>query len=92
MIRIRFGSNLEDEAMSPKHLCDFSERAVGLLVIVIRSDYDTEWSAIWQVATRLGVGPETLRKSVEATTLPPTNPHPLRFKIEARSTLHRKQL
>lgn len=42
---------------------DFRERAVRL-VIETRSDHDTEWSAIRQVATRLGVGPETVRKWV----------------------------
>jgi transposase len=42
---------------------DFRERAVRL-VTETRSDHDTEWSAIRQVATRLGVGPETLRKWV----------------------------
>ena len=42
---------------------DFSERAVRL-VIETRPDHETEWSAIRQVATRLGVGPETLRKWV----------------------------
>jgi transposase len=42
---------------------DFRERAVRL-VTEARSDHDTEWSAIRQVATRLGVGPETLRKWV----------------------------
>ena len=29
-----------------------------------RSDHDTEWSAIRLVASRLGVGPETVRKWV----------------------------
>ena len=42
---------------------DFSERAVRL-VTETRPDHETEWSAIRQVATRLGVGPETLRKWV----------------------------
>ncbi len=42
---------------------DFRERAVRL-VTETRSDHDTEWSAIRQVATRLGVGPETARKWV----------------------------
>jgi len=42
---------------------DFRERAVRL-VTETRSDHDTEWSAISQVATRLGVGPETVRKWV----------------------------
>ena len=42
---------------------DFSERAVRL-VAETRPDHETEWSAIRQVATRLGVGPETLRKWV----------------------------
>ncbi len=42
---------------------DFRERAVRL-VTESRSDYDTEWSAMRQVATRLGVGPETVRKWV----------------------------
>ncbi len=42
---------------------DFRERAVRL-VTETRSDHDTEWSAIRQVATRLGVGPETVRKWV----------------------------
>ena len=42
---------------------DFRERAVRL-VIESRPDHETEWSAIRQVATRLGVGPETVRKWV----------------------------
>ena len=42
---------------------DFRERAVRL-VNETRSDHETESSAIGQVAARLGVGPETLRKSV----------------------------
>ncbi len=42
---------------------DFRERAVRL-VTESRPDQDTEWSAIRQVATRLGVAPETLRKWV----------------------------
>jgi transposase len=42
---------------------DFRERAVRL-VTETRSDHDTEWSAIRQVATRLGVGPKTVRKWV----------------------------
>ena len=42
---------------------DFRERAIRL-VIGTRSDHDTDWSAIRQVLTRLGVGPETVRKWV----------------------------
>jgi transposase len=40
---------------------EFRERAVRL-VTESRDDHETEWSAMRQVATRLGVGPETLRK------------------------------
>ena len=49
--------------MPKQYLRDFRERAVRL-VTEIRPDHDTESSAIGQVATRLGVGPETLRKWV----------------------------
>lgn len=40
---------------------EFEERAVRL-VTESRDDHETEWSAMRQMPTRLGVGPETLRK------------------------------
>ena len=40
---------------------EFRGRAV-CLVTESRDDHETEWSATRQVATRLGVGPETLHK------------------------------
>lgn len=42
---------------------DLSECVVRL-VAETRSNQDTQWLAIGPVATRLGVGPETLRKWV----------------------------
>ena len=42
---------------------EFMERAVRLATKT-RPDHEAEWSAIRQVATPLGVGPETVRKWV----------------------------
>ena len=49
--------------MPKKYPRDFRERAVRL-VIQTRPEYVTEWPAIRQVATGLGVGPERVRNCV----------------------------